>query len=68
MLTNFPNTSSPSLLPFVNVNGKIDFREDSLTMLLLSLIQAINEAPDLEVAIAPIVLQICETDWDYGEI
>ncbi|MGB8702788.1 MAG: hypothetical protein WCD18_25515 [Thermosynechococcaceae cyanobacterium] len=38
-------------------------------MPLPSLIQDIDEAPDFEAAIAPILIRICEaTDWDYGEI
>ncbi len=65
--TQFIQTSSPcspqSLTPLVND------REDAGIVPLLNSIQGINEAPNVEDTIAPIVMQICEaTDWDYGEI
>jgi GAF domain len=46
-----------------------DSLENSGIMLLLNSIQGINEVPNVEDPIAPIVMQICEaTEWDYGEI
>jgi hypothetical protein len=67
MLTCFPSTFSPSSLQFEN--GVTDCSEGSRQISLPSLIQVIDEAPDPERAIAPIIIQVCEsTDWDYGEI
>ncbi|WP_157259948.1 GAF domain-containing protein [Chamaesiphon minutus] len=67
MGTQFIQTSSlsspQSLTPLV------DDREDAGIMPLLNSIQGINEAPNVEDTIAPIVMQICEAaGWDYGEI
>jgi hypothetical protein len=67
MLTRIPNTSSPSL--WQSASEITDCSEGSLTMPLLNLIQGIEEAPDFEAAISPIIIEVCEsTDWDYGEI
>jgi GAF domain-containing protein len=67
MLTRFPDHSSSSLLQ--SDRGIIDCSEVSLSRSLPSLIQSIDEAPDIETAIAPIVTEVCEkTDWDYGEV
>jgi signal transduction protein with GAF and PtsI domain len=67
MLTCFPNTSSPSSLqPIVPL---ADCSESFSAMPLQSLIQGIDEVSDFAKAIAPIMIQVCETtDWDYGEI
>jgi hypothetical protein len=67
MLTRFSNNFAPSLLQLER--GIIDCREVSLSRSLPNLIQSIDEAPDLETAIAPILTEVCETtNWNYGEV
>jgi hypothetical protein len=67
MLTCLSSTFSPSSLQ--SANRVTDCSEGSLPISLPSLIQVIEKAPDPGMAIAPIIIQVCEsTDWDYGEI
>jgi signal transduction protein with GAF and PtsI domain len=67
MLTRLPNNFAPSLLQ--TDRGVTDCSKVSLSRSLSSLIQCIDEAPSLAAAIAPIVIEVCETtDWDYGEV
>jgi hypothetical protein len=67
MLTSFPKTSSLSLLP--PVTRPIDQHQNLYGITLLNPVQGIIETPELELLIAPIVIQICEvTGWNYGEI
>jgi hypothetical protein len=67
MQTNPPKTSSLSLLP--PVTKRTNYYQNLYGMPLLNPVQDIIETPELELLIAPIVIQICEeTGWNYGEI
>lgn len=67
MLTRFSNNSAPLLLQADR--GIINCSKVFFSRSLSSLIQCIDEAPSFEAAIAPIVIEVCETtDWDYGEV
>jgi hypothetical protein len=66
---SFTEANNYRHISFLSSSQSLSTLTDASIMPLLNSIKGINEIPNIEDAIAPIIMQICEaTDWDYGEI